>query len=252
MCSGDSSRKLMFAIALLMMSPVVIAQDKKSERLPPLPASPCEPHLPSAFSDYRVFNGTAPVPLAMHCGEADSTACHIEPFDLVKPNVFQKDLIAPAAVQGPWTCVQAGGWSGWAPTDRLAPVPATPAITTEQWLGTWSAPRVGRLVLSRSASGHGLIHVEGVATYTNIAHNTSSGEVSGDAVAMGPFLHIVDSGQQSGCILDLKYNLLTKSFRAVDNQQCGGHNVTFNAIWQRRPGFERSALSGSARQPRTE
>ena len=49
---------------------------------------------------------------------------------------------------------------------------------------------------------------------------------------MGRFLHIVDSG----CILNLKYNLLTKSFRAVNNQQCGGHNVTFNAIWQRRPG----------------
>lgn len=250
MC-GDRSRKLIFAIALLAMSAVVVAQNKKAEPLPPIPASPCEPRLASAFSDLRVFDGTAPIPLAMHCGEGDSTACHTEFLDLLKPDEYQGDLIAPAAVQGTWTCAQVGGWSGWVPTDRLSPVPSTPAVTTEQWLGTWSAPRVGRLVLSRSAAGHGLIHVEGVATYTNIAHNTSSGEVSGDAVAMGPFLHIVDSGQQSGCILDLKYNLLTKSFRAVDNQQCGGHNVTFNAVWQRRR-LEGSALNGSLRQPRTE
>jgi hypothetical protein len=61
----------------------------------------------------------------------------------------------------------------------------------------------------------------------------NTGEVSGDAVARGPFLHILDHGEQPDCVLDLKYDLAGKSFRAVDNQLCGGFNVTFDGIWHR-------------------
>ncbi len=228
--------------AFVTCLPVSIAAAQKDAALPAdVPAIECKPPIAFSFSDLRVFNGTDPVLMAFHCGEKDSApgACHAEYLDLAKPEDYQGDLITPGNTQGRWTCAMVGGWSGWIPTNRLAPVPSTPAITTQQWLGTWSnahhgAPR-DRLVLTRSAEGHGKIHVEGRAYYTNVAHNTHSGEVSGDALAMGPFLHILDSGGMPDCVLDFTYNINRQTFRAVDNQHCGGMNVSFDGEWHRVP-----------------
>ncbi len=225
---------------LFLLAVFVTRAQSRNAPLPlDLPAIACKPPVSSSFDGLRVFNGTAPILMAFHCGEkgSDTDACHAEYLDPAKPEDYQGDLIAPGATQGRWTCAMVGGWSGWIPTDRLAPVPSTPAITTQQWLGTWTNGHVGtqgdRLILTRSAAGHGEIHVEGRAHYTNIAHNVSSGEVSGDAVAKGPFLHILDHGEMPDCVLDLKYNLASGTFRAVDNQLCGGFDVSFDGTWRR-------------------
>ena len=177
--------------------------------------------------------------MAFHCGEKgiDAGACHAEYLDPAKPGEYQGDLVASGGYAGEVDMRDGWGWSGWIPADRLGPVPATPSITTQQWLGSWINSHMGsrgdRLILTRSAEGHGKLHVEGRAYYTNIAHNTSSGEVSGDAVAKGPFLHILDHGEMAGRALDLTYDVAGGTFRAVDNQQCGGHNVTFDGVWHR-------------------
>ena len=232
-------RSIRWSALFLLTVSVADAQNKEAPLPSDLPAVECKPPAVFNFDGLRVFNGTAPVLMAFHCGEkgSEAGACHAEYLDLAKPEEYQGDLIAPGAAQGRWTCAMVGGWSGWIPTDRLAPVPSTPAITTQQWLGTWVAGHAGmhgdRLVLTRSAEGRGKIHVEGRAYYTNAAHNVHSGQVSGDAIAMGPFLHILDRGVQPGCVLDLKYDLASKTFRAVDNQLCGGFDVTFDGIWHR-------------------
>ena len=238
MCIFNVARSFCFVGVVLLSGLPLAAQDRIAPTRPPLPSVACKPPVAADFASLRVFNGTAPVPLAMYCGEQDATACHIETLDLTKPDVYQGDLIAPAGPQGFWTCALVGGWAGWVPSARLSPVPSTPAITTQQWLGMWSDSRAGaagdRLVITRSAKGHGIIHVEGHAQFTNAAHNTDTGQVSGDAIAMGPYLRIFDQGGMDGCVLDLTYNSSTDSFRAVDNQQCGGHNVSFNASYHRR------------------
>jgi hypothetical protein len=226
-------------VLFLFTVPGAEAQNRDAPLPPDLPAIACKPPVVFNFEGLRVFSGTAPVLMAFHCREkgSDADACHAEYLDPAKPDDYQGDLLAPGVTKGHWTCAMVGGWSGWIPTDRLAPVPSIPSITTQQWLGTWTNGHVGtrgdRLVLTRSAEGHGKIHVEGRAYYTNIAHNVSSGEVSGDVVAKGPFLHILDHGEMPDCVLDLKYDLASGTFRAVDNQLCGGHNVTFDGVWRR-------------------
>ena len=232
-------RSILWSALFLFTAPTAGAQSKDAPLSPDFPAVECKSPAASNFDGLRVFKGTAPVLMAFHCGEKgdDADACHAEYLDLAKPDEYQGDLIAPGATQGRWTCAMVGGWFGWVPTDRLAPVPSTPAITTQKWLGTWTNGNVGtwgdRLIMTRSAEGPGKIHVEGRASYTNIAHNVSSGQVSGDAVAKGPFLHILDHGEMPDCILDLTYDLVSEAFRAVDNQLCGGHNVTFDGVWRR-------------------
>lgn len=204
-----------------------------------IPTVECKPPIAVGFRDLRIFQGTQPVLLAFHCGEPNTSqgTCHAGLLDPLKPELYQGDLIAPGQTQGRWTCAMVGGWFGYVPSDRLAPVPATPAITTRQWIGTWAdshpASTGNRLVLTRSAVGGGIVHVEGQAQYTNAAHNTSTGSVSEDAIAYGPYLHILDHAEQPGCVLDLKFDPATNTLRAVDNQQCGGFNVTFDGTYHR-------------------
>jgi hypothetical protein len=227
-------------LALLFLAPTFAAAQHEDAPFPPgAPAAPCQALGARAFDDLRVFNGAAPVPVVSDCGDhgRPAGACFTQYLNLAKPTDYQGDLVAPGATQGAWSCAMIGGWSGWVPTDRLAPVPATPAITTGQWLGFWVNTHVGasrdRLILTRSPAGHGKIHVEGKAYYTTTAHAVNYGGVSGEALAMGPFLHILDPAEQPVCILDLKYDIPSGTFRAVDNQRCGGFNVSFNGVWRR-------------------
>jgi hypothetical protein len=226
-------------LALLFLALTFAAAQNKDAPFPPgAPAAPCEPHGSATFAGLGVFNGTAPVPLVSGCGHGRPTgSCYTQYLSLTKPDEYQGDLIAPGATQGGWSCAMAGGMSGWLPNDRLAPVPATPAVSTQQWLGTWVNTHVGashdRLILTRSPAGHGVVHVHGTAYYTNAAHNVNYGGVDGNALAMGPFLHIVDQTEPPVCILDLKYDIPSETFRAVDNQRCGGFNVSFNGVWRR-------------------
>ncbi|MGO4211529.1 hypothetical protein AB4Y89_00195 [Terriglobus sp. 2YAB30_2] len=238
----------LFAL-LCLTSIVAAAQNNVAPSPPGAPTIPCDPSGAPDFASLRVFNGTAPVPRVYDCGSHGNSAgvCFTQLLDLARPEDYQGDLIAPGATQGAWTCAMVGGWSGWIPTNRLAPVPATPAITTQQWLGTWINTHVGtsrdRLVLTRSAAGQGRIHVAGKAYFTNAAHNVNFGGVSGEALAMGPFLHILDHGENDACVLDLKYNVSSDTFRAVDNQQCGGFNVSFNGVWRRASNRSRQSKS---------
>jgi hypothetical protein len=224
---------------LCLVSTVAAAQNKDASSPLGAPTTACEPTAAADVVGLRVFNGTAPVPRVYDCGSHGNPTgvCFTQYLDLAKPEDYQGDLIAPGTTHGTWSCAMVGGWSGWIPTDRLAPVPATPAITTQRWLGTWVSTHVGasrdRLVLTRSAAGHGSIHIEGKAYFTNAAHNVNLGNVSGDALALGPFLHILDHGENDACVLDLKYDVRSDTFRAVDNQQCGGFNVSFDGVWRR-------------------
>ena len=237
---AKSIRLAALALLTLTFAAVSNAAEKKVASFPPgAPTTACAPSGARDFAGLRVFNGTAPVPRVYACGSDGNPAgaCFTQSLDVVNPEDYQGDLIAPGPTQGAWSCALVGSWAGWVPTDRLAPVPDAPAITTQQWLGTWVSIHVGarrdRLVLTRSAAGRGRIHVEGKAYFTNAAHAVNLGDVSGEALAMGPFLHIVDSAEKPDCVLDLKYDVRNDTFRAVDNGQCGGRNVSFDGIWRR-------------------
>ncbi len=232
------ARTLRLSALLLVVQAVAIGQNNAPTPRG-APTASCDPPVATSFAGLRVFSGTAPVTRVYFCGTDGQQpgVCLTQNLNPLTPEEYQGDLIAAGPVQGAWTCAMVGGWPGWVPTARLAPVPATPVVTTEQWLGTWANGHVGtsrdRIVLSRSAAGHGIVHAEGKAYYTNIAHNQATGDVSGDALAKGPFLHILDTGDQPGCALDLKYNLQSDTIRAVDNQHCGGFNVSFDGNWHR-------------------
>lgn len=215
--------------------PLALAQHDGQSLPLGAPTSTCDFHGARALDHLRVFNGTAGVPYVYECGQnRPAGTCLSRILNPTKPLPYDNSVIGVDHTQGAWSCVSAGRDSGWVPTDRLSPLPATPAITTAEWLGTWFVVGGGTdsLTLTRSKAGRGIIHVSGDASHTNAANNVNIGGVDADAVAAGPFLHIVDGEDDMACILDLKYNASDHSFRATDNGQCGGFNVSFDGDYK--------------------
>ena len=141
--------------------------------------------------------------------------------------------------RGDWTCVApSDSTSGWLPSNRLAPLPPTPAITTADWLGSWRQGRDSpgikndRVLITRSKTPKTL-HVSGTAYWYGLRGNVHTGGVDADASAYGDTLHIVEGKDAFSCVVDLVYHLETHTFTASDNSNCGGMNVRFLGEWQR-------------------
>lgn len=194
----------------MLLAPRLLAQET------PLPP----PGAPNAACD---FKGT--------CIRNDIKPASTEPLS--------SKVIGVDHTEGSWSCVFADDVSGWVPSDRLSPLPDTPAISSTEWLGWWRSgkdvPGIhnDRLLITRSPGNARMLHVSGRAYWYGINHNVHFGQVDADALACGPLLHIVGSGDDSACILDLIYNPATRTFKALDNSQCGGMNVRFSGEWTR-------------------
>ena len=148
-------------------------------------------------------------------------------------------LMTAGEQQNGWTCVDQNGITGWMRSERLAPLPPTPAITTAEWLGWWrsgkDAPGIknDRLLITRSKVSSKVLHVSGRAYWFGLNDNVHFGQVDADASASGDTLHIVDGNDAFACVVDLVYHPATKTFTGSDNMNCGGMNVRFMGEWQR-------------------
>lgn len=155
-----------------------------------------------------------------------------------------------------WTCISGGDSTfGWVRTSQLAPVPDNPHIQLSQWIGWWhrdkEMPGVknDRLLITRGKSP-GTLHISGRAYWYGIAGNVHFGEVKGDATPVGPYLHVVEGDDLSGCVLDLEDHPMTQHMSAYDNARWGGMNVRFLRTWTRFNPSERRAVSRDGLQAR--
>ena len=138
-----------------------------------------------------------------------------------------------------WSCVAAGGTSGWVETLRLEELPAEPRPRPTDWVGWWTRSTTadfgdGVLVLTTGATP-GSLRVSGRAFWHGRGDTVHSGQVDGEAVPVGNHLHFVEvgpSGETSGCVVDLT---LTHqgALQSWDNMQCGGMNVGFRGDWRK-------------------
>jgi hypothetical protein len=221
-----------------MLAPRLLAQENP---LPSgAPTATCDFHGAHTLDALRIFNGTAPIPFVFSCGQNRPAGTCIS--NDIKPDSTEplsSKVIGVDHTEGSWSCVFAEGVSGWVPSDRLSPLPDTPAISSTEWLGWWRSGkdipgiRNDRLLITRSPANARILHVSGRAYWYGINHNIHFGQVDADAVARGPLLHVVEGDDDSACILDLIYNPGTHTFMALDNSQCGGMNVRFSGEWTR-------------------
>jgi len=133
-----------------------------------------------------------------------------------------------------WVCAWYSGKKtetvGWLKAGQveILPAPAVPAL--RDWVGTWrfygdsgflkiAAAKDEKLAVSGRAVWHG-----GLAG--QVEH---SGRMKGTAAPSGNHLVIPERPKEDACIVRL--TLLDRYLAAVDNQRCGGMNVTFTSVY---------------------
>ncbi|NYF90294.1 hypothetical protein RBB79_11935 [Tunturiibacter empetritectus] len=199
--------------------------------LPPAPTDPCSFDSAPASTPVRLLLGTAPVPYNFACGvNRPAGVCVSLP---IKPGI----VVSVGAEKSGWTCITGGdSTSGWVPSTSLGELPTTPRISPSAWIGWWqqgkSRPgmRNDRLLITKGDAPNSF-HVSGRAYWYGLNDNVHLGEVKAEGFVVGPYMHIIEGDELSGCVIDLKYDVSTRQFSAYDNQRCGGANVRFGRTW---------------------
>ena len=231
-------------VVALLVRPGAEAQKTLILDAPPAgaPTSECNVAPVKDASRLLVITGSAPVTYVFACGHNRPTgqcaAMTMTPGGRDLPPDMR--WTSSGTQQNGWTCVASGdSTTGWIPTDRLAPLSPTPAITSADWVGWWregkDAPGIknDRLLITRSKGNAKILHVSGRAYWYGLNDNVHFGQVDADASAYGDTLHVVDGEDASACVVDLVYHPASKTFVAMDNENCGGMNVRFMREWQR-------------------
>jgi hypothetical protein len=144
---------------------------------------------------------------------------------------------APGAVlvtghhHGAFVCTldPVSGNAGYVEGDRLKALPVDVAPALKAWVGHW---RQGDDTISLTAKGTGL-SVSGEAYWPSAhAANANEGDLSGTATPKGNVVVFADAGDPQGCSATLR--LVGDVIVAVDNQNCGGMNVSFTGAYRRR------------------
>jgi len=188
-----------------------------------------------SIASLRIVSGDGSVPFVMSCPGHAGGRCN-SPIDLTSRNPNDTNLVSVERNVGGWTCSNRAGIAGWIPSARLSPLPERPAIPEADWQGWWRRPgpvaaaKTDHILITRSHSNPGALHVSGRGYWYGIGDNVHSGQIDGDAQARGPYLHIGDS---VGCTLNLIFQPATHTFLAIDNAECGGMNVRFTGRWVR-------------------
>ncbi len=115
---------------------------------------------------------------------------------------------------------------GWLPAASVeVKKPATPS-GLNAWKGSWRYyDNVLDIVLKK-----GVLAVKGETSWDGGGGNVHVGSVDGSATPQGNVLRVVD--KEEGCEVTLTF--VGTRLVAHDNGECGGANVSFNGVYQKR------------------
>ena len=119
---------------------------------------------------------------------------------------------------------------GWIETDRLAWQADARPPAMRDWLGEWRA-QDNRIRISTSKEA-GLLAIQGEATWGSGA-STHTGELDYDAKPSADKMKFGDGTDELDCQVAMQ--LVGKLLVVGDNLHCGGANVSFSGVYQRRP-----------------
>lgn len=149
--------------------------------------------------------------------------------------VVPGDRVAVSRTHGDYTCAfypgKGGGTAGWVETRRLVPVPVDRDPPQSAWIGLWE-PSGGNPSV-RFFDESGALSVIGEAYWpgrpgTHHWPSTHIGEIAGQVARSGASATYSDD---DAC--EIAFTLLGDWLVAGDNNQCGGANVSFSAVYRR-------------------
>lgn len=173
---------------------------------------------------------------------ADTAACRQKAYvvdgDLLILGKSLRDFVCATYVGA-----KGFGQSGWLPKNAVATIAPQASIDREKWIGRWQAPE--KTIAIQPGKAAGTLILSGEATYgtldpervkrgaINVGEFEVTARVPGDAFAFTPSdgkaMPYDPKADDCGVQLRLQGDYLI----AMDNQKCGGMNVTFAGVYRK-------------------
>jgi hypothetical protein len=152
-----------------------------------------------------------------------SAACRSNAY-LVK-----REIVITGPRQGDWTCVLFHGAKtdaeGWVRTNQLAPVSQLPGLPA--WTGEWVRDKNASVTLKPAGAA---LDVDGYAQWVGAMRGQLNvGQLDGKASVRGDTATF-----QADDICHASLRLLGSLLVVRDDGACGGFNVTFTGVYQKR------------------
>jgi hypothetical protein len=191
-------------------------------------------YFPRESTNYRLATIKGAAGDKIHFHGDDNERCPDDAACRLKTYVIPSEEVIVSRTSGKFAC----SWFqprrgtetvGWIETDRLAWQADARPPTMRDWLGEWRAySNVIRISTSKAA---GTLAIKGEASWGSGA-STHTGELDYDAKPSADKMKFGDSTDESDC--QVTAQLVGKLLVVGDNLHCGGANVSFSGVYQRR------------------
>lgn len=138
---------------------------------------------------------------------------------------------------GKWSCSwyqpkRGAETVGWLETENLEFSELSQNPETKDWLGEWNYGRESSITIAKSKKS-GFFDVKGNSFWNGGGGNVNVGEIEESVSADGNILKIGEKDtEEYACKVTMR--LLGRFLVVSDNLNCGGLNVTFSGVYQRK------------------
>ena len=166
----------------------------------------------------------------------DSRDCPNDKNCRTKSYVIPRDEVIVSRNFGKWSCVwfqpkKGSETVGWIASDKLQFIESNRTLETVDWLGKWNY--AGNQIEIGKGKTADALTITGSAFWKGSGNNIHVGELDESSKPAGNELKIGENETgEYGCKVTMR--LVGKYLIVSDNLQCGGVNVTFSGVYQKK------------------
>ena len=189
---------------------------------------------PRESKDYRLakIKGAAGDKVYFH--DDSKERCPADPSCRLKTYIIPNDQVIVSRTFEKFACSwfqpsKGTGTVGWIETERLAWTESKRAPAEREWLGDWRA--YGNSIRIAKAKEAGALSIKGEASWGSGAA-THTGELDHSAKPSADKLNFGDGTDEYDCQVAMQ--LVGPYLVVGDNLHCGGANVSFSGVYQKK------------------
>jgi hypothetical protein len=189
---------------------------------------------PLDSDDYRAAKVKGAPGERIYFHDDSKAACPADRSCRLKAYVIPGDQVIVAHTRGKYACslfqpIKAQETTGWIEIDRLAWVDNRQPPAEREWLGQWHL--FDNVIRISKAKTPGVLKISGEA-YWGSGDRVNTGDIGDEVRPSGDKLSFRDAPDEGSCQVAMR--LVGKFLVVQDNNNCGGNNVTFSGVYQRR------------------
>ncbi len=191
-------------------------------------------YFPRESKEYRIarIKGAAGDKIYFH--DDGNERCPADQSCRLKTYVIPNDEIIVSRTFGKFACSwfqprKGTGTVGWIETDRLTWVGSKGPPAERDWLGEWRD--AGSVIRISKSKQPGMLTIQGEATWGS-GSRAHTGELDHEAKPSADKMSFGDGKDEYDCQVDMQ--LVGRHLIVADNLHCGGANVSFSGVYQKR------------------